>query len=78
MTLALESSDFYNLQDIELVVMPPYSVQQTQLTSFQERVTPQMLKATQEKRLLTRPQAERIVWEELEQEVRYLALNLKV
>lgn len=75
MVLSFEHNDFYNLSEIELSIMPSQSVQQSRLSTFQKRVKQKMLVAIQERQSLTRPQAERIVWQELEEELLLLALK---
>ena len=76
MALAFEPEDYYDLQKIELSIMPPFRIQQPLLADFQNRVLRQML--AQDRYPLTRIQAERIVWQELEEELFYHALTLKV
>ncbi|HYU75969.1 MAG TPA: hypothetical protein VEL31_25125 [Ktedonobacteraceae bacterium] len=78
MTLAFEPEDYYDLQEIELGIMPPFRMQQPLLSKFQKRVTQQMLVAEQKRYPLTRTQAEERVWQELEEEFFYIALDLKV
>ncbi len=68
MVLAFEPEEFYNLQDIELGIMPRADIQQTHLMSFQKRVTRHLIQASQRNQILSRPQAELLVWQELEEE----------
>jgi transcriptional regulator with XRE-family HTH domain len=75
MVLAFERDDFYNLSDIELGIIPSLSIQQRCLSTFQKRVKQKMLIALQEKRSLTRVEAERIVWQELEAELLLFTLK---
>ncbi len=73
MALAFEHNEFYDLRNIELGIMPPYSKQQLPLASFQQRVTQYLIQAAENKRLLTRIEAEAVVWQELEEELLQLA-----
>ena len=75
MVLSFEKKDFYDLSEIELGIMPPLPLQKELLSTFQKRVKQKMLLALQEKRSLTRLQAENIVWQELEEELLYLTLD---
>ncbi len=76
--LAFEPEDYYDLQEIGLSIMPPFHMQQSLLANFQNRVTRQMLMAAQKSYLLTRTQAEQVVWQEIEEEFFYLALKVKI
>jgi transcriptional regulator with XRE-family HTH domain len=75
LVLAFEHDHFYDLQDIELGIMPPYAMQQSRLSEFQQRVTYSMIKSAQSGDLLTRPEAEQIVWQEFEEEFLHLLFN---
>lgn len=72
LVLAFEQNEFYGLQAIELGVMPAYAVQKPYLAQFHQRVIQYMAQAHQEKRLVTRPQAESIIWREMEDELLHL------
>ncbi|MBV9712288.1 MAG: hypothetical protein JO011_15390 [Ktedonobacteraceae bacterium] len=74
MVLSFEDNEFYNLSDIELSVMPSLRAQQPHLVTFQARVKQKLLAAAQERRALTRLQAEYNVWQELEEELLRLAV----
>lgn len=67
LALAFEPEDFFDLQDIELGIMPPNEVQQESLVQFQQRVTQIIKQAAQQGRTLTRPQAEILAWQEIEE-----------
>jgi hypothetical protein len=71
--LAFEPHEFYDLRQIELGLMPEYARQAPRLVKFQQRVTQHLIKATQEHRPLTRPEAEQTVWHELEIDLLRLA-----
>jgi len=75
MVLSFEKEDFYDLNEIELGMMPSLPLQKELLSNFQKRVKQKMLLALQEKRSLTRLQAENVVWKELEAELLQLALK---
>jgi transcriptional regulator with XRE-family HTH domain len=75
MVLSFEKDNFYDLSEIELSMMPSLPLQKDTLATFQRRVKQKMLLALQEKRSLTRLQAESIVWQELEEELLHLALK---
>ena len=68
LVLSFESEDFFKREQIALGVMPPYSVQQTYLRHFQQRVT-QYMRAMHGSRLLSRREAEIKVLQDLENEL---------
>ncbi|MBO0778843.1 MAG: GAF domain-containing protein, partial [Ktedonobacteraceae bacterium] len=69
LSLAFEGDDFFGLNRIVLGVMPMPAMQKTLLDQFQQRVTQLMLHAKAEGRSLTRPEAEKQVWQALEAEL---------
>lgn len=73
LALAFEPDEFYDLQDIELGIMPVPEQQQTHLMTFQKRVTQHLIQASQRNHVLSRPQAELLVWQELEEEFLHMA-----
>jgi hypothetical protein len=75
MTFAFKPGDFYKIRDLELGVMPPRIEQQPIIATFQQRVRQHMIDATQRGETLLRPEAELIVWRELEEELLQLALQ---
>jgi transcriptional regulator with XRE-family HTH domain len=77
LTLAFEPDEFYNLQDIELGIMPTREQQLTRLVSVQQRITDHMLAAIRNGQPITRLQAEQMVWQELEEELLHLAFQLE-
>ncbi len=68
LALAFEPEDFFDLQEIELGLMPPNESQQESLIKFQQRVTQIIKQAGQQGCILTRPQAEILAWQEIEEE----------
>jgi hypothetical protein len=75
--LAFEDYEFYHFHNIELGIMPPAQQQLPLLTSFQQRVMHHMIKAVQHHEPLTRSQAERMSWQELEDELRNLWIDIE-
>jgi transcriptional regulator with XRE-family HTH domain len=73
LVLAFEPGEFYDLQDIELGIMPSPQRQQIHLMGFQKRVTQHLIQASQRNQILSRPQAELLVWQELEEEFLHMA-----
>ena len=71
--LAFTPESFYPLEQIELQVMPPLEQQQANFTTFQQRVTALMRDAYNNSRPLTREQSELQVWQQLEEELLYVA-----
>jgi hypothetical protein len=64
LALAIEPEEFYDPQDIELMIMPPHTLQKKYFANFRQRVT-QALRA----KSMNNIQAEQYVWEELEEEL---------
>jgi GAF domain len=75
LVVAFEADDFYFFQQIELELMPLYSVQQHYLLQFHQQVVQRMIQSTHEQKPLTRQSAEIEVWQALESELLYLALH---
>jgi len=73
LVLAFEPEEFYDLQDIELGIMPDPERQQIHLMGFQKRVTQHLIQASQRNQILSRTQAELLVWQELEEEFLHMA-----
>ncbi|GCE19299.1 hypothetical protein KDK_30990 [Dictyobacter kobayashii] len=69
MCLAFDKNEFYLLSDISLGVMPSHEQQLPILITFQTRVTQQIVLAAQENRTMTRVQAEKIAWQQLEEDL---------
>ncbi len=66
LTVAFAPEEFYPLQNIKLGVMPTLEEQRPYLKTFQHRVLNHLREAIERRRLLTRVQAELLVWQELE------------
>jgi hypothetical protein len=67
--LAFEEAAFYRPEQIDLRPMPPLSVQQKYFATFQQRVVGLLKEAFAAQQALTRAQAERRVWQQLEVEL---------
>ncbi|MBA2287809.1 MAG: GAF domain-containing protein [Ktedonobacteraceae bacterium] len=73
--LAFELDSFYELEQIELGIMPPGFRQQRYLASFQQSVVQHMLQAARNHEILSRPQAEKLAWWEIEDALLRLAFK---
>lgn len=69
LVIAFDPDEFYALSDLAFGVFPSHHVQQRYLAQFQERVKRRMIEALHQGQVLTRPQAELQVWQELEEEL---------
>jgi|SRR5450755_758127 hypothetical protein len=69
LNLAFEESDFYALEKVALGVLPPYQVQRPILATFQAHVVQRLIETMQIGQPMNRPEAERIIWKQLEQEL---------
>jgi len=78
LVLAFEHNEFFDLQDVELGIMPASHLQQERIAMFQQRVTQQMIRAVQNGQPITRPKAELRVWQELEEELLQISLDVKI
>jgi hypothetical protein len=74
--LTFNDDEFYDLHSIELGVMPPRDVQYPRIASFQQRVIQRMVQPLPDGRLLRRPEAELLVWQDLEEELLQVARDL--
>lgn len=70
LALAIEPEDFYDPQDIALMMMPLHSEQKKHFATFRQRVT-RVLTTTS----LNNLQAEQYVWEQLEEELLQIPLK---
>jgi hypothetical protein len=75
LVLAFENHEFYPLQDIELGIMPPVTLQQPHLARFQQRVTQRIIDVSRDRQPLTRLQAELAIWREIEEELLHYPLE---
>lgn len=78
LVLAFEHNEFFDLQDVELGIMPASHLQQERIAMFQQRVTQHMIRAVQNGQPITRPKAELRVWQELEEELLQISLDVKI
>jgi hypothetical protein len=69
MALALDAKDFYNHEDIKLLPMPARDVQHERTASFRQRLSQVILGASRNHEELDIEQAERLVWQQLEEEL---------
>ena len=69
MALALDAKDFYNHEDIKLLPMPARDVQHERTASFRQRLSQIILDASRNHEELDIEQAERLVWQQLEEEL---------
>lgn len=69
MALAFDEAAFYRLEQIELLPMPPPSVQQRYMASFQRRVVALMKETLATEQVITRVQAEQRAWQQIEAEM---------
>ncbi len=70
-----EESEFYSLSDIDLGIMPSLSLQLPIFADFQMRVTRYMVQKQVEGSLITRPQAEQIIWKKIENELLHMPFS---
>lgn len=69
LTLAFEPGDFYEPQDIHLLPMPSREVQFERATNFRMRLSQIILEASRRGQEIDIKQAERQVWQQLEEEL---------
>lgn len=72
LVLIFEQDEFYASSEIEMGVMPSFTIQQTILASFQQRIKQRILEATRKQQLLPHHQAEMETWQELEHIILHL------
>jgi len=77
LALSYEDCDFYDLEQIELGIMPRQSVQEPFISKMQKHVKNMMIVAAHEERPITSIQAERIVLQKIEEELLLLAFDTK-
>jgi transcriptional regulator with XRE-family HTH domain len=68
MALAFEPEDFYDQRDIQLAIMPSHDVQRERAANFRQRLSQMILDASRAGRVINIVQAERLVWQQLEEE----------
>ncbi len=72
-SLIFDSSEFYSMRDIDLYIMPNYRIQERHLTGFSQRISTIMRTSARTARPLTVVEAEKLVWQQLEEELILLA-----
>jgi hypothetical protein len=65
--LAFADDEFYHLRDVQLGLIPHPDIQKPHLEDFQQRVWQYMRQANQRNELLRKPEAELLVWQEIEE-----------
>jgi transcriptional regulator with XRE-family HTH domain len=73
LALAFEPEEFFEPQDIELRVMPNQEEQKKHFADFRQRVANTMIEGSRNKRPVNNLQAERLVWQQLEEELLHQA-----
>jgi len=73
LSIAFDADSFYELSTIKLDHMPSPELQHIHMKGFQTRVTQHLIQAAKRNRSLSRPQAELLAWQELEEELLHLA-----
>ena len=74
--LTFNDDEFFDLGSIELGVMPPRDLQRPRIAHFQQRVIQRMIQLLPGGRFLRRPEAELLVWQDLEEELLQIAREL--
>ena len=69
MALAFEPGDFYAPEQVDLRLMPHYSLQEKYLVQFRQRVSEVMLQAAKNHQPIDLFQAQDRVWRQLEEEL---------
>lgn len=75
LALAFEPEEFYEPCQIELSVMPDQEVQKKHFANFRQRVANIMIEGSINKRPVNNLEAERLVWQQLEEELLQLPVN---
>ena len=69
LALAFEPEEFYEPYEIELRVMPNQEIQKKHFANFRQRVANTMMEGAINKRPVNNLEAERLVWQQLEEEL---------
>ena len=69
LALAFEPEEFYEPCQIELNVMPNQEIQKKHFANFRQRVANTMMEGAINKRPVNNLEAERLVWQQLEEEL---------
>jgi hypothetical protein len=67
LALAFNPDDFYDPELLALHIMPPLAVQQRYFIGFRQRVLKLMQESTRTVKRLSSPEAEQLVWQEIEE-----------
>lgn len=73
LVLTFEPEKFYDMERIKLGVMPTEDVQRSHLVHFQQRVAEMMTQAARQQRPISSVEAERLAWQQLEEELLQLS-----
>ena len=71
LALIFEHDEFYVSSQIEMGVLPSFPDQQMIISGFQQRVRQRLVEATRKGQLLTGPEAEMEIWQEIEHTMLY-------
>ena len=69
LAIAFAPGDFYTFGQIQLGVLPPYGEQRAFFIEFQRRLAETMIRTARDKLPLNLVQAEKMVWQEIEEEL---------
>ncbi len=75
MTLAFEPEDFFDPQDIQLMIMPERKAQQSKASNFRRRLSSVLLEVGRNQQTLDIEQSELLVWQQLEEELLELLVH---
>lgn len=75
--LAFEPEEFYDPKQIELGLVPSQDVQQPLLSEFRKRLSATMMQAARNQQPIDILQAEKLVWQQLEEELLQMAIQLE-
>ncbi len=75
LALAFKPEEFYELEMVRLSLMPSLAVQRAQFAGFRQRVARIMRQAVAAQQTVNSMQAEQTAWQQLEEELRQLALQ---
>ena|SRR5437763_11542274 len=67
LALAFNQDEFYDPELLALHIMPPLSIQQEYFSCFRQRALQLMQESVKTNERLTPPQAEQLVWQEIEE-----------
>jgi hypothetical protein len=76
MTLAFEPEDFFDQQDIQLMIMPEHHTQQAKASNFRQRLSTVLLEVGRNQQTIDIEQSELLVWQQLEEEFLELLVQI--